>query len=249
MGNVMNKHPRAPWGDITFVGVYWNCEDRVGNLLEYVRPWFKHVVVGVQDSPDNTLMVAKQYADLVVPDKWRGRGDPTIQKVLNKVRTKWVFLISDDEWPTESLLYSFQDLAESLVSHKKDGAWVHFVSTIDDINFTREQDEHLRLFETKIGWPSSQHARPMTSNTLRWRPDDEAYVRHDRSLDEMITDYVRRYKIGIKERASSQQMEHNRRMMRGACGAIADHKGWDYVKSFAWWPEVVEHAYGGKSPA
>ena len=241
-------HPRTPWRDIAFVGAFWNCGDRLEKLLVYVRPWFRTIVAVVQESPDNTLEVARKYADIVIEDPWVGRGDPSIAKGVANCTRRFAFVVSDDEWPTEDLLNSFQDLATKIVEENKGGAWVHFVSTIDGIDFTREQDEHLRLFDSRVTWPSSQHARPMIDNAIRWRPTPDAYVRHDRTLDEMMRDYTRRYSLGLTEGATEGQMEHNRRMMRGACEAVATHKGWAYITEFEWWPTVVQQAYGGIAP-
>src|SRR5512139_456348 len=243
----MALHEKAPWGSVTFCGVYWNCADRLDALLEYARPWFKRIVVGVQTSPDNTLEVARKWADKVVEDKWHGRGDPSIQKVLNAVGTPWAFLISDDEWPSEDLLFSFQDLSEKLVADQLNGAWIHFKSSIDGFDFTREQDNHLRFFSPLLTWPPTPHSRPVTSLTLHW---PTGFVSHDRSLDEMMLDYTRRWKLTKEGGWGATQIQaHNERMMQGACNAIAERRGWSYVTSFPWWSDVLEMAYHGKDPA
>lgn len=240
--------PGTPWGSVTFTGVYWNCEERLDALLQYVRPWFKKIIVCVQESPDDTLKVARKYADFVVEDEWRGRGDPSIQKVLDVVMrgNRWAFLVSDDEWPSEDLLASFQDLTNDLTKAKKDGAWIHFKSTIDGFDFTREQDNHLRLFRSELAWPKTPHARPQTENTIHW---PVGYIRHDRSLDEMMVDYVRRWKLTRDGGWGETSIQaHNVRMIQGACNAIAERKGWDYIQSFEWWPEVLQIAYEGNDP-
>ena len=243
-------HPRAPWGSVTFAGAYWNCADRLKKLLTYVRPWFKQITIAVQEAQsedDRTLEVAKSLASRVIEDKWVGRGDPSIHNAVAAASTPWVFVISDDEWPSEDLLDSFQDLVETLQNRKLDGAWIHFRSTIDGIDFTREQDNHLRFFRAGVPWPTTQHARPMLSDrqTMHW---PHGFISHDRTLDEMMVDYLRRYDIGLREHASEGQMSHNRRMMFGATDAVALRKGAEYVKSFPWWPQVRDLAWEGKEP-
>jgi hypothetical protein len=239
-------HLRAPWKDVTFAGAYWNCGPRLEKLLKFVRPWFKTIIAVVQESPDNTLEVARKYADVVIEEPWMGRGDPSIHTAVEKVKTKWVFVISDDEMPTTELLHSFQDLVDELKAKGREGAWLHFASTIDGIDFTREQDQHLRFFAPHVGWPSTQHARPMTDNTIQWRPAG-GQIHHDRSLDEMITDYLRRYELGRRD-ATPDQQAHNQRMMRSAVEAVSRTKGEEYVTGFEWYPEVVRVAYGGNDP-
>lgn len=233
-------HPQAPWEDVTFTGAYWNCAERLESLLTYVRPWFTNIVVVVQKSPDDTLKVAQDLADQVFEDRWHGRGDPSIHRAVNKVKTRFAFVISDDERPSPDLLDSFQELAETLVAEGKDGAWIPFHSSIDGIDFTKEAQGHLRFFSPKIPWPSTPHARPMTDNTLFW---DHGYVDHDRTLDEMMQDYVRRYDLTGKEPSWGQMQAHNVKMIRSASSAIGERKGWPYVKSFDWWPRVMDIAY------
>jgi hypothetical protein len=232
---------------VTFAGAYWNCGERLEKLLAYVRPWFGTIIAVVQESPDNTLEVARKYANVVVEDPWLGHGNPSIHKAVSLATTKFVFVVSDDEWPTEELLYSFQDLVGKLKEESKDGAWVHFTSTIDGLEFTKEQDGHLRFFRGGLNWPPTQHSRPMIDNTIFWTPPG-AWVRHDRSLDEMMIDYLNRYDVGVRENISDQQMTHNRAMMRNGCIGVADKKGWEYVTSFEWWPKILEVAFEGQAP-
>lgn len=236
-------HPRTPWSGVAFVGVYWNCEERVEKLLTYVRPYFKYLCVAVQKSDDNTLEVCKRLADIVIEEPWHGRGDPSFQRVLDKIGTPWSFVVSDDEWPSPDLLDSFQDLADRLHVEEKDGAWFHFTSTIDGFDFTREGDSHLRFFRSNLKWPSTPHARVMTDNTIHWPVGS---IAHDRSLDEMMEDYVRRFDLTAENPRWDTIQAHNVRMIEGACRAVAERKGWEYVQSFGWWPRVRDIAFEGK---
>lgn len=236
-------HPRAPWKDVTFAGGYWNCGERLEKLLTYVRPWFRNIVVVVQESPDNTLEVARSLADVVIEDKWHGRGDPSIHLAVKNVKTKFAFVVSDDEWPSEDLLNSFQDLVNEMRHKSRNGAWIKFESWIDGYDFTKG-DQHLRFWETHISWPPEPHARPATDNTLFW---ETGFIKHDRSLDEMMVDYVRRYEMGLDNPKWSPTVQpHNQKMMHSATRAIAERRGWDYVKAFEWWPKVREYAWDGE---
>lgn len=236
-------HPRAPWKDVTFAGGFWNCEERLAKLLTYVRPWFRNIVVVVQESPDRTLEVAQELADVVITDEWHGRGDPSISLAVQNIKTRYAFVVADDEWPSEDLLNSFQDLVNELHAQKRDGAWIPFESWIDGFDFTKG-DQHLRFFETRIGWPPEPHARPMTDNTLLWHTGS---IKHARTLDEMMVDYTRRYEMGADHPEWPESVQpHNQRMMHSATRAIAEKRGWDYVKAFEWWPKVREFAWEGQ---
>lgn len=235
-----------PWTDVTFIGVYWNDPDRVQKLLEHVRPWFTHVVVGVQtDDPDNdeTLKRARAVADEVVVDRVAGHCEPTIEKVLAQVPTEWSFLVSADEWPSDGLLGSFQRMLDEIIPRRLEGVWIRMISSIEEVSYPSEQDNHLRVFKTRLGWPRTLHSRPMTNNTMFWDPKD--YLRHDRSLDEMMQDYLRYYELG---RSNKDWVAHNKLMMHDACAATASYYGWDHVKSFSWWPSVLEVAFEGIDP-
>ena len=180
-----DMHPRAPWKDVTLVGGYWNCPDRLEKLLTYVRPWFRNIVAVVQMRPESdrtedeqrTYDVAKRLADVVIADIWHGRGDPSISKAAASVSTKYAFVVSDDEMADEDLLNSFQDLVNEMTAHKAAGAWVPFRSLIDGYDFTRG-DQHLRFWESRIPWPPTPHARPMTEDTIEWKM---GHITHDRS--------------------------------------------------------------------
>lgn len=236
-------HPRAPWKDVTFIGGYWNCGERLEKLLAYVRPWFANIVVAVQESPDNTLEVAREYADVVLQDEWHGRGDPSIHLAAKNAKTRYGFVVSDDEWPSEDLLYSFQDLVNELRAKNRVGAWIKFESWIEGYDFTRG-DQHLRFWETRFPWPAGPHARPATESTLLW---ETGFIKHDRTLDEMMLDYIRRYEMGKSHPEwPATAQPHNQRMMLTATRAIAEKNGWDYVKAYEWWPKVREYAWDGE---
>lgn len=236
-----------PWTDVTFVGVYWNDPDRVYKLLQYVRPWFTHMVVGVQtDDPthDLTLDRARRWADETVVDRVAGHCEPTIGKVLYRVKTGWSFLVSADEWPTEPLLMSFQDMLNEAANSRLDGFWIRMLSSIEGVAYPSEQDNHLRVFRTALGWPTTLHSRPNAGRSEHWRPD--AMLLHDRSLDEMMQDYLRYFEIG---RGNKGWEDHNRLMMHDACEATAKHYGWDRVTQYDWWPEVLAIAFEGNDPS
>jgi hypothetical protein len=85
------------------------------------------------------------------------------------------------------------------------------------------------------------HSRPEAKHPAFWNPED--ILHHDRSLDEMIVDYLRYWKIGAH---NPGWVKHNREMMYNACTATAAHKGWAFVQGFEWWPQVRDIAFEGK---
>lgn len=231
--------------DVALVGAFWNCADRAEKLLTAMRPWFKRISIAVQESPDDTLERVKEIADVAIPDKWHGHGNISFQKAINQAKTEWCFLISDDEMPEDDVLEALTELTKQGDEEGFDGFWFHFRSTIEGFEFTREQDNHLRLFRTRFGWPSTIHSRPMIpmQRTAFW-PKEYGSIHHDRSLDEMMRDYLRRYNIG---RGNRQWEAHNKRMIHSACIAVGRLKGTDFVRSFGWWREVETLAFPGST--
>ena len=239
----MDEPGQVPYTDVTFCGVYWNDADRVGRLLERMRPWFANVLVGVQASPDSTLEVCRRFADGVIEDAHRGYCEPTLSRVVASVRTEWCFVVSADEMPDRDLLDSFQAMVDHAAGDSTiDGYWIRFISSIDAVEYPSESDNHLRFFRTRLGWPITMHSRPDAAHAEFWTT---GRIRHDRSLDEMIRDYLRYFELG---RGDAGWEAHNRLMIHDACAATARHKGWPYVRAFDWWPEAATVAFIGESP-
>ena len=93
--------------------------------------------------------------------------------------------------------------------------------------------ENLR-FEVRDGVAVVTVARPKALNAL-----------NDRTLDEMMRDYLRYWHAG---RGNSGWEDHNRLMMYWACLGTAEKKGWDYVRSFEWWPQVEAISFTKETP-
>lgn len=225
-----------PFSHITFCIVAWNEEKRLPRLLELVRPVFEKVIVGVQLSDDHTRDIAEEWADIVIDDDHLGFGDATFPRLLTQVTTRWTFKLDADEWPSPDLLGSLSNATWYAETNGFDGVWIPFRSSVEGSEY-EEQHAHLRLFETNLGWPPLLHSRPPSTRDTLWQT---GHIRHDRSLDEMMQDYLRYWHAG---RGNEGWDLHNRTMMHSACSGIAAIKGWDFVKSFSWWPEVEAIAF------
>ncbi len=231
-----------PYEHIAVCLVAWNEERRLEPLLELLRPHFATIGVGVQKSTDRTLEIASKVADVLVTDEHRGYGDATFgPRLLPAIKTRWTFKLDCDEWPSEELLASLSSATWYAESKGFNGVWIPFRSSVEGIEYD-EQHSHLRLFETRLGWPGLLHSRPGTDATAWW---PLGHIRHDRSLDEMMQDYLRYYKVGL---GNSGWDAHNRLMMKSACWGTAKVKGWEFVQSFGWWPEVEAAAFADEKP-
>lgn len=237
------KYPNAvPYTHITFCTAVWNEEERLRPLLELLRPYFATIIVGVQASTDGTLAIARELADVVVEDEHRGFGDATFgPRLMPLVRSKWTFKLDADEWPDKRLLDSMSNATWFAEQNGYEGVWIPFQSSVEGIEY-KEQHSHLRLFETRLGWPGTLHSRPPARQTVLWQ---NGHIRHDRSLDEMMQDYLRYWHAG---RGNAGWEAHNRLMMYSACTGTAAVKGWDFVQSHPWWPEIEAIAFSEEKP-
>lgn len=232
-----------PVPDCTFVTVAWNEEKRIEVLLDIAKEWFPYLVVGVQESTDSTLQLAGSIADRpgdqVLREPHHGYGDASMPRLLDAVKTKWAFVVSCDELPSVDLLQSTQAAMAYADFLGAGGVWVEFHSIIEGIEYV-EQHGHLRLFRAELGWPRTLHSRPKARVEIWW---PYGHIRHERSLDEMMQDYLRYWDIG---RGNVGWESHNRQMMHDACESVALSRGWDFVRSHGWWPAVQQIAFIGE---
>lgn len=227
--------------DCSYVGVAWNEEERAPALLHLMREWFPYLLVAVQESSDATLEIVESIADrpgdVVLRHPHFGFGDASFPDLLDKVKTGWVFVVSFDEMPSEGLLEAIGPVTAWADQNGVDSFTVPFRSKIEGYDFTNEQDAHVRLFRSGLTWKPALHNEPVGRRRAELR---EGYIQHDRSLDEMMRDYLSYWKVG---QGNIGWTTHNRRMIHDACEGVAKVKGWDFVTSFSWWPEVEAIAF------
>jgi hypothetical protein len=157
--------------------------------------------------------------------------------LIHAVKTRWAFVVAFDEWPSTELLTSLQSATAYAEGSGIDAYWIRFESITEGIQSSDTQAGHLRLFESRLEWPRTMHSRPAGRSEATW---PFGHITHERSLDEMMRDYLRYYELG---KGKSSWEAHNKLMMHDACVVIADHLGWEYVMHHAWWPEVKALAF------
>lgn len=229
-----------PFEEISFVGVAWNEAERAPDLLALAHEWFTHTVVGVQESTDGTLAIAREIlnrkSDQIIEHPHYGFGDRSMPDLIRSAETDWVFVLAFDELPELELLKSLMSAVALAERIRVDAWWVPFASFVEGIEYT-EQHGHLRLFKRRLGWPEGLHSRPAGKNEAWW---PFGKIVHTRSLDEMMWDYLRYYQLGKGNRSWEA---HNTLMMHDACASVADRFGWDYVMQHDWWPQVARIAF------
>lgn len=241
-----------PYTHITAAIVVWNDPERLMRLLEHIAPYFANIVVNVQTdeqdpTDDETFLAAEEISTIIVTSAVAGFGDASFgPDALRAVNTKWTMKIDADELPSIELLESLSYAtwsAEHSFQEPLDALWIPFRSWVEGQEY-EERHAHMRLFETRLGWPPLLHSTPPSKRSALWNAPG-GHFRHERTLDEMMQDYLRYYQVGL---ANSGWTEHNRLMMRSACNGVAAVKGWAFVKSHEWWPAVLAAGYAGEDP-
>jgi Glycosyl transferase family 2 len=232
-------NPR-PYTECTVVSVIWNEEARIGRLLGRLQSYFLRIAVCVQASSDRSFEIARNMAregDVVVADEHRGFAEASAHVLAPAVQTDWAFVVSADEWPSDDLLDSVRTLIGFADRHGYQAVWVPFRSTIEGVPF-EEQHGHLRILRRELGWSPAMHTRPRAARSF-WCP--RGHIDHDRSLDELVRDYLRYLELG---RGNPLWERHNTLMIRNACRTVAARHGWDCVIAHGWWPEVRGVVFG-----
>lgn len=80
-----------------------NEEYRLNLLLPTLKPYIDEIVVVDQQSVDNTLDVAKKYADVVLTDECHGQADASRQLAMDNSTQDWILTIDADEFMTNIL--------------------------------------------------------------------------------------------------------------------------------------------------
>ena len=218
--------------NLSLAMVVMNEGHRLEAIVRRCRPYVREVVIGVQDSTDDTLAKALDLADRVARDEVRGFGDATFgPKVLPLVRTPWTLKIDGDELPTVALMASLGEAIAKAGLEHQDAIWIPFKSWIEDEEWAVPHG-HVRVFQTRLGWPATMHSSPETQRVMRW---DVGFIEHRKTLDEHVRGY-----LGYLERSGSHKgwIEHNTAMIYHAVTGTAKTKGWDWIKAHDWWPSV-----------
>lgn len=227
----------------TLVMVVRNEMPRLEQLLVDLKPWFEEIVIGVQDSTDDTLAVAQRYATMVVTDQARGFGDATYPLVQRAVTRRWAFRLDGDERPTEDLLISLAKAGRYCEDNGLGGLWIPFRSWIEDVEW-EQPHAHLRFWDNRWAWPPTLHSRPNPDRTEQW---PIGFIEHRKSLDEHVEGYLGYLAAG---RGNVGWDAHNLLMLRSAIeGTGVPALGWDEIEQRPWWPEVLRVVYNGQRPS
>ena len=93
-------------------------------FLEYVSPWVDEIIIVDTGSTDGTLLVARQFTDMVFQMPLDYDFSAARNFGLSKVTKEWVFHLDADEWPTEILLEWLARFVNDRKSTQYEGATI-----------------------------------------------------------------------------------------------------------------------------
>lgn len=178
---------------ITFCAIYRNEASRMRLDLDWASKMFDNMIIGVQQSDDATLEIAKEYTKNII---LRPSESPEESKdfIMEKVKTHWTFWLDADEFPSVSLMRWLETLSFfDLTSY--DSVSFLRVNYIDGLIIEGGQgiDKQFRMMIKHVRWNTKLqgkriHIHPIVRNTLQ----SNLVIFHHRSLQK-IKDQTERW--------------------------------------------------------
>ena len=131
-----------------------NEADRLKVLLPLIRPIFDEIVIVDQESTDDTVKVAKEYADTVINDIASGHCQTSRPLAAENTKSDWILVLDADEFINKKLS---NDLRRLISNPIVDGYLLGRASIITDeyklddiLDFTNHQHEYVHTSEPYV---------------------------------------------------------------------------------------------------
>lgn len=168
---------------------------RLKEKLPIWRDLFEEIVMVVQESADDSLAIAKSYADKVYEDKQYGFSEISRPTVLENASFPWMIYLDPDESPTPKFL---EDIPNLIKSTELDGYVTPFLhypvyNPKGDIMFHAmcdDRQERLRLFKpTEITTKPQLHTAFYPKNWSRIGRLNYITIEHRKTFEEWSFDH------------------------------------------------------------
>lgn len=152
--------------DISLVIIAKNEGLGLEKAITSCRAFVKEVIVSVDDATtDDTLEVAKKFADRVVAHKWEGDFSKARNSAQYWASTKWVLHLDGHEY-----VEKYDNLLENL----KTDASVIFIKIIMESGMTFY---YPRIVRKEVKWQHKVHNTPKAKGSVKY---DSFVIKHDR---------------------------------------------------------------------
>jgi len=157
---------QKPKTDLSLVMIVKNEGVGLGKAIESCRSFVDEVIVSVDsESSDDTMEVAKKFADTVITHIWEGSFAKARNDVQKLVKTKWCLILDGHEFVT---------CHDGIEERLKENVTGFFVTIHMESGFTFH---YPRIVQKDIEWKNKVHNTPKSERNAKY---SEFVIMHDR---------------------------------------------------------------------
>lgn len=165
---------------ISLCMVIHNQGNYLRRALTSAKDLVNEIVIVDQGSTDQTVNIAKEFADVLVRKRLKGNADPDREYCASLARGEWILFLDADEYLSPMLQKKIPKLA---VDRFMDVFWIKFKNLVNgrDIKDILGDDWHPRLYRKgAVVWSAQAHVHPEIKAPMQAWVD--APIIHDRTL-------------------------------------------------------------------
>lgn len=187
--------------------VVYNEEARLSKLLPVVRKYFDEIVIVDQASCDQTIAIARLYADKILIDKHWGSAQYSRPLAKRVTESEWLMWLDADEIPTDFLLTNL----DSIVKSGPDAFILKYENRVDGVL----DEPNPFIYSCKLSKKRNMHFNAYLHgatefiDTTNIKQIEEVCILHHKSAEEKDLDH-QRY-IGLVRRKDLYIPEETRR--------------------------------------
>ena len=139
---------------ITFGLVVYNEQDLIRRCLDSIRDVADEIIIVHDgDCTDPTLVIAREYTDIIYVRPRQGGSDPHRIFILNQAKNDWVFMIDTDEFLSAGL----KDFLRNATLDKVFGAYAFKWPLWDGKRYVTVSNYRACLFNKAMAWAVGLH--------------------------------------------------------------------------------------------
>lgn len=188
---------------ITLMVIVRNAEKNLRKLIEYHRPYFKEILVAVQDSTDGTYAVASEMADVAIKRRAKGFVEPDRNYVASMANNEFVLMLDDDELLSKEALQNLPDLIQSGV----DIVWFKRKNFVDGVDIfpLLGDDAQCRMWKRgSVRWSDTMHQHPEGANNAKVMFVDSP-IEHYRTFETLKKSNMKRNAVAQNQQQIDMQ--------------------------------------------
>lgn len=135
-------------------------------FFQHVRRFCDEIIVIDQSSTDNSVNLAKKYADIVIASKNIGSNEMDRRAAINFVRNEWVCTLDPDEHYDNDFVDKIHDYIHQAETEGYDGISVVIQNVYDGIEINVGSGNRIRLHKKLVPLFERVHTGPWCAKPL-----------------------------------------------------------------------------------